>query len=467
MPDETQNGFSSRVKIEIVEKKMKALLEVKEPETEETQPITSQDLLDIISKEGIKFGINESIINEIIEGKKWGEKFVIAEGLFPLPGEDAKLEFCFPTDKSLKPQITEDGHIDYHEISVVHSVEKDALLIRKTAATLGSKGMDVLGNELTASYGKDLNIVIGQGTYRDPADNLIIKASVDGIIFYDSQKNSIEVQKLFLVKGSVDFSTGNVNVKSSVEIQGDVKPGFSVKTPYNVQINGTVEQATILCDGTLKVKEGIVGDGKQFISAGGDLHSGYINNQNLKCKGSLYVGSELRNSNVECGDEVMMVKNTGVIIGGKLIVTNKVTAGSIGNRYNVPTEIEVGVNFDFKGAHDLKKGEIIALHKVIETVKKNITQISQQEQTALNNKRLITFRDEYDAYILKLEKLRKELNEIEKQYYDAPNPVVYVTKTVYPGVIIQLKHAVYEVKEELSHVMFKLVNDEVVFTNIK
>ena len=467
MPDETQNDFSSRVKIEIVEKKMKALLEVKVPETEESQTITSQDLLDIISKEGIKFGINESIINEIIEGEKWGEKFVIAEGLLPLPGEDAKLEFCFPTDKSLKPQIKEDGHIDYHEISLVHSVEKDALLIRKTAATLGSKGMDVLGNELPATFGKDLNIVIGQGTYRDPADNLIIKASVDGIIFYDVQKNSIEVQKLFLVKGSVDFSTGNVNVKSSVDIQGDVKPGFSVKTPYNIQINGTVEQATISCDGTLKVKEGIVGDGKLIISAGGDIHSGYINNQIIKCKGSLYVGSELRNSNVECGDEVMMVKNTGIIIGGKLIVSNKVTAGSIGNRYNVPTEIEVGVNFDFKGTYDLKKGEIVALHKVIETVKKNIAQISQQEQTALNNKRLITFRDELEAYNLKLEKLRKELSEIEKQYYDVANPVVHVTKTVYPGTIIHIKHAIFEVKEELSHVMFKLVDDEVSCTNLK
>lgn len=467
MSDDAQNNFSSIVKLEVAEKKMKVLLEVKEPETEETQPITSQDLLDIISKEGIKFGVNESIINEIIDGKKWGEKFVVAEGLLPLPGEDAKLEFCFPTDKSLKPQIKEDGHIDYHEISIVHSVEKDAVLIRKVAATLGSKGMDVLGNELPATYGKDTNILLGQGTYRDPADNLIIKASVDGIIFYDAQKISIEVQKLFLIKGSVDFSTGNVNVKSSVEIQGDVKPGFSVKTPYNIQINGTVEQATISCDGTLKVKEGIVGDGKLVISAGGDIHSGYINNQQIKCKGSLYVATELRNSMVECGDEIMIVKNNGVIIGGKLTVTNKVTAPSIGNRYNVSTEIEVGVNFMFKETYDLKKGEIVALHKVIETVKKNIAQISQQVQNSINSKRLITFRDECDAYILKLEKLRKELKEIEKQYYDVANPVVNVTKTVYPGTIIHIKHAIYEVKEELSHVMFKLVDDEVSCTNLK
>jgi uncharacterized protein (DUF342 family) len=467
MSDDAQNNFSSIIKLEIVEKKMKVLLEVKESEAEQSQSITSQDLLDLISKEGIKFGVNENIINEIIDGKKRGEKFVVAEGLLPLPGEDAKLEFCFPTDKSLKPQIKEDGHIDYHEISVVHSVEKDAVLIKKTAATLGSKGMDVLGNELPASYGKDINIVLGQGTYRDPADNLIIKASVDGIIFYDAQKNSIEVQKLFLIKGSVDFSTGNVNVKSSVEIQGDVKPGFSVKTPYNIQINGTVEQAIISCDGTLKVKEGIVGDGKLVISAGGDIHSGYINNQQIKCKGSLYVATELRNSMVECGDEIMIVKNNGVIIGGKLTVTNKVTAPSIGNRYNVSTEIEVGVNFMFKEIYDLKKGEIVALHKVIETVKKNIAQISQQVQNSINSKRLITFRDECDAYILKLEKLRKELKEIEKQYYDVANPVVYVTKTVYPGTIIKIKHAIYEVKEELSHVMFKLVDDEVICTNLK
>ncbi|MCX6168000.1 MAG: FapA family protein [Ignavibacteriales bacterium] len=466
MADDVQNDFSSRVKLEIVEKKMKAFLEVKEPESDQSLPITLQDLLDLISKEGIKYGVNENLLNEIIEGKKWGEKFIVAEGSPPLFGEDAKLEFYFPTVKSLRPQISEDGHIDYREISVVNSVDKDDVLIRKIAPTLGPKGMDVLGNELPGSYGKDMNILLGQGTYRDSADNMIIKASADGIIFYDEQKVSIEVQKIFLIKGSVDFSTGNVNVKSSVEIHGDVNPGFSVKTPYNIQINGTVEQATILCDGTLKVKEGIVGDGKLLIYAGGDIHSGYINNQHLKCKGSLFVGSELRNSVVDCGDEVMMLKNTGVIIGCKLYVSNKVTSATIGNKYNVPTEIEVGINFKFKETYDLKKAEIIAVHKVIDTLKKNIAQISQQAETSLNTKRILTFRDECDAYTVKLEKLRKDLQEIEKQYYDVGNPAVYVTKTVYPGTIIKLKHTTFEVKEDISHVMFKLVGDEIVTTNL-
>ena len=55
--------------------------------------------------------------------QKWGEKIEIAEGVFPTQGNDAELEFYFENDKSLRPQITEDGHIDYKEVHFVDSVE--------------------------------------------------------------------------------------------------------------------------------------------------------------------------------------------------------------------------------------------------------------------------------------------------------------------------------------------------------
>ena len=467
MSDNVPSVFASRVKVEITERNMKVFLEVKEPATEEAQSITSKDIIDILTNEGVVFGIDNDLIDEIVNEKKWGEKFIVAIGKYPPPGDDAKFEFSFPTDKSFKPQIKEDGHIDYHEISIVNSVQKDDILVKKSAPTMGTTGMTVLGTELPAVSGKDIAIQVGQGAFRDPSDNTIIKASVDGIIFFDAKKNYVEVQKMFSVKGSVDFSTGNLNVKSSVEIKGDVNPGFSIKTPYDIQINGSVEQGIISCEGSLKVNKGIVGDSKLLIYAGGDIHAGYINNQNVKCKGSLYVSTEIRNSIIECGGEVVLVKGDGVILGGKVFASNKLTVATIGNKYNVPTEIEVGILLEHKEKHDLKKTEISAVHKTISNLNKNIAEISALPPNSKNEQKAVTLRDECDASILHLDRLRNELFEIEKLASTPEPPTISVTKTVYPGTILRIRHACFEVKQDLTHVKFSLVNGEITYTNIK
>lgn len=467
MSDDTLNNLATLVILEFAEKKMKAFLTVKESVNELIPPISSQDLINRIEKEGVNFGLNTAVLEEIINEKKWEEKILVAEGLSPTPGEDARLEFSFSTDKSLKPQITEDGRVDFHEISVVNSVEKDAVLVKKVPATLGSKGMDIFGNEIPGKYGKDVAIIAGTGTYKDPVDNLLIKSAIDGIVFYNPQKNSIEVQKLYVVQGSVDYSTGNINVKSSIDIKGDVNPGFSVTTPYNIQIKGTVEHAVIACDCDLTVQEGIIGDGKLLIRSGGDIRAGYITNQNIKCGGSVYVASEIRNSNVESSQEVTTLKNNGIIIGGKISAANKISSASIGNKYNVPTEIEVGVNFSFREIYLAKETEKITLLKMMENLKKNISQITEQSQNPAINQRLTKFQQEYEASSEKLERIRKELKDIEKFYYDVDNPVISVSNTVFPGTLIKIKNKTYEVKEELSHVMFKLVNDEIIYTNLK
>jgi uncharacterized protein (DUF342 family) len=467
MADIEKDNLETRIKIEIAERNMKAFLEIKAPEAEDTVQITSQNIMDLLAKAGIVFGINSNLIDEIVNGKKWGEKFVVAEGIQPQPGEDAKFEFTFPTDKSFKPQIKEDGHIDYHELSIVNSVVKDGVLIKKIPAAEGARGRTVLGDILPSVAGKDANIQIGPGAYKDPSDSKIIKASVDGIIFYDAKTNHIEVQKLYMIKDSVDYSTGNINVKSSVEIKGDVKPGFSVKTPYDIQINGNVEQAVLSCEGTLKVNKGIVGDGKQSVYAGCDIHAGYINNLTVKCKGSLYVSTEIRNSNVECGGEVILVKGEGTILGGKVFATNKLTSAVIGNRYNVPTEIEVGIPLELKDKHDLKKAEIAACRKTISNFNKNIAELSEQKSNEAIDQKIATLREESDAALLHLDTLKKDILELEKQGSGKDAPVVVVTKTVYPGTVIKIRHACYEVKEELSHVKFAIVSDEITYTKIQ
>ncbi len=467
MAENAETPKLQSIKVDIIEQKMKAVVVIKAPQDVMEDFATTQDVINALNKSGVKFGINEETINENINEQKWGEMFVAAVGTNPATGDDAGLEYHFSTQKSLKPQVTEDGRIDYKEVNVVNSVNKDDLLLRKIPATQGEPGTNVLGEIIPGKFGKDISVVAGVGTYKDPKDELLIKSSLDGIVFYNPKSKTVEVQKLYVIPGSVDYSTGNVHVKSSIEIKGNVKPGFAVTTPYDVNILGTVEHATITCDGDMKVKEGIVGDGKQIIKVGGDLHSGYINNQIVKCGGSVYAGTEIRSSTIECVDEVVVVKVSGVIIGGKITASNKITAQTVGNLYNVPTELEVGVNFEFKEKYlhkiELRNG----VQKQIEEYRNKIELINSKPPDLGSNARLKTLKTQLQDAIDQLEKQKKDLKEIEKDYYNIANPTISVTKTVFPGTIIKIKHAVLEVKEELTHVMFKLDDDKVEYVKLR
>ncbi|MFZ1281595.1 MAG: FapA family protein, partial [Ignavibacteriaceae bacterium] len=335
MSENMFNVIGGRVQVDVTDKNMKATVCIKAPTNDSEPELVLQDVLVTLKVAGVKFGINEKLIGKYLADKKWDQLFVVAEGVYPTVGNDAIFGYNFSTTKSLKPQITDDGHIDYKEINVICSANKDDLLVKKIPATQGTSGTDVFGNELPGKFGKDFNITAGAGTYKDPKDASIIKAASDGIITYNPKSLIVEVQKLYAIPGCVDFSTGNVHVKSSVDVGGDVKTGFSITTPYDINVKGRIEHAEIICDGNLNVKGGIVGDGKQLIKVGGDIHTGYIRDQHIICNGGVYAGTEISGSIIESGDEVTLVKPDGRIVGGKIVASSKIVAGGAGNKYDV------------------------------------------------------------------------------------------------------------------------------------
>ena len=467
MLGENQKEISEFLLIEISDDKMSATLIINEPDPEIIKLITPLKILNILDRAGIKYGLKKDLIEKIINEQKWNEKFIIAEGKLPTAGDEAKLEFYFQTEKSLKPKIKEDGHVDYKEVCNVNSIEKDEPLLKKIPATKGNTGKNVEGNEIPAQMGKDIPLTASKGTYWDTNNPTLLKASEDGIVFYNNQKNTVEVHQVFVVQGSVNYSTGNINVKSSVDVKGDVKPGFTVITPYNLMVKGVVEHAKIACEGFLKVGAGIIGDDKEIINVGGDIHSGYINNQRIICSGSIYVSTEIRNAYIECENEITLTKANGIIIGGHITAANKITSGFIGNAYGVPTEIIVGINPKFRQKLFAKQEEKNATEKLLNEIIKKITYIAQHSPVSVLEARLSTHKKEWEECCKKFEDLKKEVAELETAYYNTNEALVMVTKTIYPGAIVKIKQAVYEVKEEISQVKFILEENEVAFKKLK
>ncbi|KAF0152069.1 MAG: hypothetical protein FD143_1363 [Ignavibacteria bacterium] len=467
MTEINHKGVFKTAKVEVVDKKMKVFLALKSVQAEGAVPLSLEYLKDILNTSGVRYGIMFNVLEEIVEGKINDDRVLVAQGEYPQPGSDASIELYFSNNKSLKPQEHADGHIDYKEVNMVESVEKDAPIAKKNIATVGSPGTDVFGNVSPGVFGKDFPFTPGQGTYRDSNENTLIRASIDGIIFYDEKTHHLEVQKLFVVPESVDYSTGNLHVKSSVEIKQNIKSGFSVETPYNIDVKGGIEHAVVICGGVLKVKEGINGDGKTVITVGKELHSGYISNQVVRCNGSVYASFEIRNSIIECDNEVTLVRNNGVIIGGKITATNKITAPVVGNDYNITTELEVGVVLKHKEKYLKKLVEETEVQRQIEELKKQISYIAHKPDNNAKKMQLMNYKEIWAKCTASTIKIKNELKEIEAAYYNVSNPIVIIRNKVYPGTVIKIKDKVFEVKEILSKVTFKIENEKITYSHIK
>lgn len=467
MNEKNPKGVFKTAKVEVVDKKMKVFLILKSVQDEGAIPLSTEYLKDILNTAGVRHGIMFNVLQDIVEGKSYDDRVLVAQGEYPQPGSDASIELYFKNDKSLKPQEDADGRIDYKEVNMVESVDKDAPIARKIIATVGSPGTDVFGNVTPGVFGKDFPFTPGQGTYRDAHENTLIRAAIDGIIFYDEKTHQLEVQKLFVVPESVDYSTGNLHVKSSVEIKQHIKSGFSVETPYNIDVKGGIEHALVICGGVLKVKEGINGDGKTLITVGKELYSGYISNQVIKCNGSVFASFEIRNSIIECDNEVTLVRNNGVIIGGKITASNKITSPVVGNDYNVTTELEVGVVLKHKEKFLKKCLEETEMNRQIEELKKQISYIAYKPDNNAKKMQLMNYKEIWAKCTASTIKIKNELKEIEAAYYNVTNPVVAISNKVYPGTIIKIKNKVFEVKEVLTRVAFKLENEKITYSNIK
>ena len=213
----------AHVKIDISNDKMQAYLQLDLPPEGTAWP-TFDQIMEKLHAEGVVFGIREEVIHRLLEEKS-NRLTLIAEGVYPVDGEDASLQYFFETDRvRLLPKELEDGRVDHRELSLVQSVQKGQVLVEKKPATPGVAGKNVLGEEVPAVAGKDVNLLAGKNVVWD--NNRLI-ATCDG----EPTKtgNKVSVQLVHEIRGNVGYKTGNIDFIGSVHIRGDVESGLSSK----------------------------------------------------------------------------------------------------------------------------------------------------------------------------------------------------------------------------------------------
>lgn len=435
------------VKVEMTRDAMLGVISFKEAENG-GRLLTYNEVMQAIVQAGIVAGIKKDVVQEIVENKIYDHKYIIAQGEQAQNGTDATIEIVFDVEQfgKLAPKENDDGTVDFKDLDSVRNVTKGEVLARKTPATEGVEGRNILGRTLKPKRGKDHRLPMGKNTVITE-DGLTLVAKEDGKLEYDG--SLISVSTVCLISSDVDNGTGNIDFVGSVIIGGSVHDGFEVKAKGSIEVRGAVEGATLIAGGDIILSYGIQGNSTSRLKAGGNIIAKFIQNATVEAEGDI-IAEGIWNSTVNAGGIVKVDVGKGSIMGGNIMVTNIITARNVGSPMGVITDIQTGI-----------KPEVIAKHKELQMA------IKQQEEEIANIEKEIIFmktkftgdenikRVRLQRLMYSRQTIMKQLAQ-DKKYYDnltnridnATEGVVKVSGKVYPGTKVVIGNLVKEITTE-------------------
>ncbi|MCM3743307.1 FapA family protein [Sporosarcina luteola] len=400
-------------------------------------------LLTLIAKSLQTYGVVFGIIDLSEDDLYPGIAIVAAVGKEPENGEDAKITYIEKPEK--KPVIREDGLADYYEMNFVTHVEEGDWLGEKIPPTDGKPGRDILGDSVAAMRGSDAPLRYDKKSVVEveEQEKFVLRAFFGGALEFND--DIVSVGKHLIINGDVGPETGSITFDGAVSVHGTVMPGYSVNATGDISIEGNegVMNAKEICssEGDLYIKGGVFGGGISLIEASGDIYIKHANNCRLFAK-NINVGSYILGSDV-VGETVMVDKDRGRIIGGRIEALFRIECAFAGNSHERTTHLYA------KGIDkDLIYLEIQQKAQELKEIQKNSGHL--ESQLDLHGKGVANqlHGEQADAY----DKLNKTLQsgmdkmfqldrEIQVGLYkikSAKPPQIEVSKEAYPGVIIQI-----------------------------
>jgi uncharacterized protein len=381
---------------------------------------------------------------------------VIASGTPPQKGEDGRIEYFIDLSFSQRPEIMADGRANYYNIHIFENVNKGQALARIRPATQGIAGTDVFGTPIAAEPGREAHLNRGKNVQAAASAPLTIEAAKNGHVYLHD--DTLYVEEVLHLPSDVDYGTGNISFSGDVEIRGDIKSGFTVKTSGSICVGGAVEDAVVEAGGSVVVHSGFVGTGKGRIRAGGDAVVKYVRNQTIMAKNNILIEGEAMDSNLYAGNEMFVEVKKSWIVGGVAVARNRIRAHALGNSSCLHTEVATGIDiFISKLLSELER-EIIALEKEYQIILSSARQLSAQGSSAGRPAPALDAMQGKLAAILeqhsiKLKQLHKYKDHYEKTVYDTKGDIG-VTDTVYPGVLLKIGGLTHLVQDELQNCLF-------------
>lgn len=431
-----------------------------------TAPIEGADvsekmLRNVLAENKITYGILEEEIIRIVHERPYGREIKIAQGVYPIAGEDAKLEYHFDTSTETKLLEAEDGRIDFRELSLIKNTKAGQVLVTMIPATAGSPGKNIKGEEVKPREGKKLQMPKGKNVAI--SDNgLQLVSSIDGEIKVIDDK--VNVFAIYMVSANVDNSTGNIRFIGKVIVKGNVLTGFTIEADGDVEIFGVVEGAKIISKQNIILHRGIQGMNKGELYCDGDLVAKFIENSIIEVKGNIK-SDAIMHSHVVCGKKLEASGKKGLLVGGSFKVADEIKAKVIGSHMATVTELEVGVNPEMRKKYEQFKQERKSITDNLEKVTQAVdllTKISKKAELPPEKKEMLTKSIQAKLQLTQQLTLNsKELKELEIYLEELSKGKIKVSDVIYPGARVTIGSSIMYVKDVLKYLTLHRANAEI------
>ncbi|MBR5336947.1 MAG: DUF342 domain-containing protein [Lachnospiraceae bacterium] len=437
------------------------------PPSVKGETMDPDEIVRSIQANGIKYGIDNVAIREYVSNRRYCTDLVFAQGKAPVNGHDAKVEYFFNTNTSLKPAMNEDGTVDYKNLDNISHVQEGQLLARITPEDPGTPGVDLFANVIKPPQVKTRKLNTGNN----------IRMSEDGLEIYSTVMGhanlvggQVFVSDIYEIPADVDNSTGDVKYSGNVHVKGNVKTGFSITTEGDIIVDGVVEGASLKAGGQIILKRGVQGMQKAVLEAGGNICAKFIEGATVTSGG--YIETEsIMHSTVVARTEINVAGQKGFITGGRIQAGSKISAKKIGSPMGANTLIDVGMSPEAKERYNSLKSEIVSLtgelNKAYPILQTFMEKIKAGENLPAKNmlyvKQLAAQTKDMEQ---KIKERKAEFEQLDAEMSLNLNAAVEVRGVIYPGVEINIANSKTITDSERSFCKFVSDGADVVVKNL-
>lgn len=412
--------------------------------------LTEAYVKELIRDARVTHGINEEAITNAVAHKVYCTDIEIAKGKLPTAGRDATINYYFDTNNVARPELREDGSVDFFKLNTLHHCTKGQVLAEIIPEERGENGVDVFGTVALAREVKKAKFNHGRNL-QISEDGLKLMSMVDG--HASLVDGAVFVSDVYQVE-NVDPSTGNIEYHGNVEVRGNVCENFQIKTDGDVFVNGVVEGAYIEAGGNIVIARGMHGQNKGKLVAGGNIIAKFISVAEVNAKGFVEA-EQILNANVVAGLEVHAEAGKGLITGGKIVAKKAVNLKNAGSAMGATTIIEVGCDPEAKKQSVSLQKSIAERTKSVAQMKQVLAALSKKLQSGAkltpdqvaNLKQIQkNLKEEQDLLQMEL----GQLQEYEEMLKFDENAHIDVRGTMYQGVAVTVSGVNMAIKSEYT-----------------
>ena len=434
------------------------------PEPLGGQTYRLEDVQAALSAGGVKSGIDQKEILNMIRSGIYNRPIAIASGKAPQEGKDGYYEYKFQSQLDGKPRINEDGTVSY-AIQLFEMVTEGQVIAIYHPAVQGKEGYNVKGAPIRPKPARDLPPLRGRG-FQCMEDGVTYVASITGKI--DMINDKVNILPVYEISGDVDPNTGNIEFRGDIIVHGSVYE-VELRATGTVTVDGAVQGASIYANKEIVLAGGVLGNGKSVIDAKGAISAKFFEFATVRCKGDITADIFL-NTNVFCEGRAIVMSRTGCIIGGSVHAVCGIEANSIGNNAEIRTHVLVGNSGEVR----MKMEE---LNNNIRTATENINkaELILQKFQEFEEKTGQSCKD--DPRRVQLVRIRVRdlarkaadedaLRKLELMVDNGRGANIKVRRTVYPGVRVSIDTCDASCKEEFQNIIFIKQQEKVIMRKL-